>query len=150
MNTQFYSLMLSIRLPPSQVLAIQEDIQPAQEEEGDALPFDESNIPLSPLAKRSVRMSEENIEKGYDSDGELGPFLHCMQEEGPLETEEPDLPEPDFEQAENDGESSSQAPNSTTTDKEIGGVFMNLEEDAINKFKGVEGQIEEEGPFYCW
>ena len=119
MNIQFYSHLLLIRLPPSQVLANQEDSQPTQEEEGDALPLAESNIPPSPLAKQPVRMSEENLEKGYDSDGELGPFLHCIQEEGPLETEEPDLPEADCEKAANDGELSSQAPNNTMTDTEI-------------------------------
>ena len=52
-----------------------------------------SNILASPIVRLSVRLSESQMEEGYDSDGQIGPFMDATAGEGPQELEEPDLPE---------------------------------------------------------
>ena len=60
-----------------------DDLEEAKEEDG----VGESNIPLSPLVTASVRTSVSDLEKGYDSDGQMGPFFDAVEGEGPLETD---------------------------------------------------------------
>ena len=93
---------------------------------------EESNIPLSPLAIASVRTSVSDLEKGYDSDGQIGPFFDAVIAEGPLETEEGNLPEVgdagDDQSATHDENDTETATNDATN---IAGKFVDISDEAL-------------------
>jgi hypothetical protein len=60
----------------------------AREETGGPSAEAESNIPVSPPAISSVLQSDKEMEDGYDSDGECGPFYDAVADEGSQEVDE--------------------------------------------------------------
>jgi hypothetical protein len=90
-----------------------------------------SNIPLSPLVKTFLRQSEaaydEQIEKGYDSEGCEGPFFDCLANEGPQEFDEDSVPEGCEAEVQ-------QEPNS----KDKADEHINILEETLVKFKVAE------------
>jgi hypothetical protein len=103
----------------------------------------ESNIPLSPLAIASVRTSVADLEKGYDSDGQIGPFFDAVIGEGPLETEEGNLPEvgdvgddPSGTTNENDTATSTNDPTNNA------GKFVDITDEDLKKLKVTDLKAE--------
>ena len=93
-----------------------------------------SNIPASPIVRLPVRLSESQIEVGYDSDGQIGPFMDATAGEGPQELEEPDLPEV--------GENANVLGSGDTTETSerglvpsLAGKFVDITEENLQKLK---------------
>ena len=94
-----------------------------------------ANIPVSPLVRVPLTLTDTQEKDGYDSDGQIGPFLDAVDEQGPDEIDEGNLPE--FQAAEveiNEG-----LGNMTDTNvivpSENPGSFVDIEEEKLLNFK---------------
>ena len=88
----------------------------------------ETGIQPSPIVISPVRMTDSQIELGYDSDGVIGPFMDAVTQEGVLERDEEDLPEAGV------GEDVSRAVTGTETGDEAG-KFIDIAPENLKKLK---------------